>query len=349
MRRHALVPLLATLLAKAAPAAAHAPAARAAGTYTNPVLDADFPDPMIMKARDGWYYAYATGTGDGKSTRHVSVARSRDLVRWEAPREALPAKPRWARKKGKFWAPHVVEAGGRYVMYLAVEPDWSESEHMRLAVATAAGPGGPFVDAGAPMDVGEDAEENLDAMAFDDPRSGKPYLYWGLNGEVVVRELAPDRLRFAEGSAAKAVLGPSKSAYEAVTEGPWVTFRDGWYYLYYSGDDCCTTYHYAVSVARARSPEGPFQRLAEATGRADSVVLAGAGRWKGPGHNAVLRDARGEDWLVYHAVDAKRPTTPGTGHVRRAMLLDRITYRDGWPAVAGGVPSGVPAPRPAVR
>ena len=34
--------------------------ADAARVYTNPVLDADFPDPMVLKAPDGFYYAYAT-------------------------------------------------------------------------------------------------------------------------------------------------------------------------------------------------------------------------------------------------------------------------------------------------
>jgi arabinan endo-1,5-alpha-L-arabinosidase len=42
--------------------AEQAPAARRAGTYANPVLDADFPDPTVLRASDGFYYAYATQT-----------------------------------------------------------------------------------------------------------------------------------------------------------------------------------------------------------------------------------------------------------------------------------------------
>lgn len=332
----------------AADAAAQGVTALAA-TYANPVLDDDFPDPMILRAHDGWYYAYATGTSDGKTARHVSVSRSRDLVRWEPAKEAMPAKPSWAQKKNGFWAPHVVEANGTYYMYLTVEPDWSESEHMRLAVLTAKSPAGPFVDTGEPMAVAAGAEENLDAMQFDDPATGKRWLYWGMNGDIVVRELAADRVHFAPGSQEQKLLGPSKSAYEGVTEGPWVMQRDGWYYLFYSGDDCCTSYHYAVSVARSRSATGPFQRMADATGRADSVVMRGGDRWKGPGHNAVWRDAAGVDWLVYHAVDVKQPTIAATGNVRRPMLLDRMGWRDGWPVVGTGMPGTAPAPRPATR
>ena len=32
------------------------------GHYANPILDADFPDPAVILAADGYYYAYATQT-----------------------------------------------------------------------------------------------------------------------------------------------------------------------------------------------------------------------------------------------------------------------------------------------
>jgi hypothetical protein len=40
-------------------------APRAPTHYANPVLDADFPDPAVIKAPDGFYYAYATQTEIG--------------------------------------------------------------------------------------------------------------------------------------------------------------------------------------------------------------------------------------------------------------------------------------------
>src|SRR4051794_8675540 len=68
----AIVPLLALLLVAAAPPQA---------TFTNPVLDADFPDPAVLKAPDGYYYAYATQTEREGRKVNIQVARSRDLVR----------------------------------------------------------------------------------------------------------------------------------------------------------------------------------------------------------------------------------------------------------------------------
>src|SRR3712207_7854306 len=43
-------------------------------------------------------------------------------------------------------------------------------EKMRLGVAVAEKPQGPFRDVGAPLDTGE-AEENIDPMVFRDPKS----------------------------------------------------------------------------------------------------------------------------------------------------------------------------------
>ncbi|MBA2635336.1 MAG: family 43 glycosylhydrolase, partial [Sphingomonas sp.] len=80
------------------------PLAAPPATYANPVLDADFPDPTVIRAADGFYYAYATqGTRDGKMA-NIQVARSTDLVRWQQLGDALPAKPAWASQTQDFWA-----------------------------------------------------------------------------------------------------------------------------------------------------------------------------------------------------------------------------------------------------
>jgi arabinan endo-1,5-alpha-L-arabinosidase len=47
----------------------------------NPVLDRDFPDPAVLRAPDGWYYAYSTQSADGRREINIQSARSRDLMR----------------------------------------------------------------------------------------------------------------------------------------------------------------------------------------------------------------------------------------------------------------------------
>jgi len=294
-------------------------------TYVNPVLDRDFPDPAVLRAPDGWFYAYATQGTTGGRFLNIQVARSRDLVQWEHLGDALPAKPRWAPSKQKFWAPHVIRdpESGRYFMYYSTEPD--DSTGKCLAVATANAPAGPFVDSGEPLHCGKGIEE-IDPMAFDDPRTGKRLLYWGSGWKPIkVQELAPDRLRFAPGSTPRDLLAPdSMREYNSLIEGAWAVYRDGTYFLFYSGDKCCGEEpKYAVMVARASDAFGPFEAYPR-------PILARNSQWQAPGHNSVVTDEAGTDWIVYHAVRAGQ---------KRVMLLDRIEYRDGWPRIAGDQPS----------
>ena len=80
---------------------------------TNPVIDENFPDPTIIRAIDGWYYAYGTQTKRAGIIINLQVARSQDLVNWEYLGEGLPEKPRWATASQKIWAQHVSEHSGR--------------------------------------------------------------------------------------------------------------------------------------------------------------------------------------------------------------------------------------------
>jgi len=68
-------------------------------TFTNPVLDQDFPDPDVLKVGDV-YYAYATNGNEV----NIQIARSTNLVHWEVLGEALPELPTWA-VQSFGWAP----------------------------------------------------------------------------------------------------------------------------------------------------------------------------------------------------------------------------------------------------
>jgi arabinan endo-1,5-alpha-L-arabinosidase len=318
--------------------------------YTNPVFDTDFPDPMILRAPDGCYYAYATQTIVAGRTLNIQVARSPDLIHWERLGDALPVKPGWARHTQGFWGPHVLAADDRYYLYYSASPD--EGEGLCLAVAVATAPGGPFVDSGAPLRCGP-GFANIDPMAFDDPATGQRLLYWGSGfGPIYVQPLAPDRVHFAPGTEPLPLLYPHGTrGYERLIEAAYVVARDGYYYLFSSGDNCCGDHaHYAVLVARSEHATGPFEPRAGAAGTPDSVILQRSARWDAPGHNGVIRDAAGDDWIVYHAIDPQRrcldASISGDRDVRRILLIDRLVYQDGWPMVAGGIPSADSRPAP---
>ena len=326
------------------------PVARPAGSFANPVLDADFPDPAVLKAPDGNYYAYATQTQRDGKWINIQLARSADLVHWDYVGDALPTKPGWAATTQDFWAPDVVRDGGRYIMYYSAKPDTSDERHgLCLGAATAASPLGPFVDMGRPLQCGP-GFVNIDPMAFDDPATGKRLLYWGSGfAPIKVQELAPDRLSFAPGSAPKDLVGPNptKEAFPVLVEGAWVIRHGEHYYLFYSGDNCCgPKANYAVMVARSRSAMGPFETLEQASGKPHSIVLEKGGNWFAPGHNSIVTDAAGQHWIVYHAVDIRRPREKATDEIntRRIMLIDRIKWVEGWPAIEG--PSTLPLRAP---
>ncbi len=351
MHRFSLLGLLAFGAVGCASAPQSTPAVSA--SYANPVLDADFPDPAVMLAADGYHYAYATQTERAGTSVNIQVARTRDLVRWEHLGDALPAKPAWASKTQDFWAPHVLRDGSRYIMYYSAKPDAAltdEKKGLCLAVAVASAPAGPFVDLGQPLKCGDSFVE-IDPFAYDDPATGKRLLYWGSGFKPIkVQELGPDRTAFARGSSAVDLVSPNpvKDAFPVLVEGAWVLRRGDFYYLFYSGDNCCgPKANYAVMVARSRSATGPFETLEQANGTPHSLILGKRGHWVAPGHNAIVTDARGDDWIVYHAVDARNPRKQAKDDVntRRIMLIDPIRWRNGWPVIDGPSTGSRPAPQ----
>jgi len=319
--------------------------------YVNPVLDQDFPDPAIILAPDGFYYAYATQTCRGEEWTNIQVARSKDLVRWEQLGDALPDKPDWARTTQDFWAPSVIYDGTTYFMYYSATPDVCH-HHERghaLAVATATSPEGPFVDMGMPLLLGA-GFEFIDPHAFDCPVTGKHLLYWGSGFQPIkVQELSTDRMAFAPDSAPVDLVRPNgeKGGFPRLVEAAWVIHHAGYFYLFYSGDNCCgPDADYGVMVARSESATGPFQTLEDAKGVPHSLILFKNDCWLAPGHNCIVIDEAGDYWIIYHAIDVERPRQRQEDEInsRRILMMDRIEWHDGWPWV--GTPSDDPRSAP---
>ena len=93
-------------------------------------------------------------------------------------------------------------------------------------------------------------------------------------------------------------------------------------------------------VARTKSPEGLFERLGQTRSGNSSAILAKNDRWLAPGHNSVITDAAGQDWIVYHAIDRKEP------NAGRKLLIEKVAYSNGWPVIGDGTPSFSPQKLP---
>jgi arabinan endo-1,5-alpha-L-arabinosidase len=314
--------LLALGLAVLLGVVAYAATIGSTAAYHNPVLDNDAPDPTVITAPDGMYYAYTTQAYFGAQFVNIPILRSPDLVSWELVGDAFPENPEWAvRSPGDMWAPHIAAwDDGTYRLYFsAARNDVAE---MAIGVATGDSPTGPFTDSGGPIVAGHSFSA-IDPFVLS-VADGRRYLYWGSAGEpITAQELSDDGLRVI-GEPVE-VLARSADEYEGLVEGAWVTEHDGLFYLLYSGDACCgEDAHYAVMAARAEDPLGPYTRDPA------NPILAANERFDAPGHHATIRGPDGADWMLYHAMDRAE------GSTFRFLFLDRIDWVDGWPVINGG-------------
>ncbi|WP_248962199.1 family 43 glycosylhydrolase [Sphaerisporangium perillae] len=341
--------LLASVVVPTPPAQADGP------TYTNPVTSGvvnTFPDPTMIRGKDGLWYAYGTTNPIQGTTEHIlPMLSSPDMIHWTYSGDVYSAAdhPSWWPNGTRPWAPDIRYVDGSYHLTYSLSGGG-------VALATSPRPTGPWTDHGLIVPAGGSGcpTGNIDQAMYTDI-NGDNYLYWGSYDTICGAKM---------NATATAIAGPvTQVARGRRMEGGFVVRRDGRYYLFYSDAGCCDGAFsgYTVKVGRADNPLGPFTTpsgvdLMDLTSK-DGIVLAANGNgWAGPGHNAIQTDLSGQDWLVYHAIPSSTPefgpvtTTWGTtisNLSRRSLMIDRLDWIDGWPVVrAGAGPSTGPQPAP---
>ena len=306
--------------------------------YTNPVFDQNTPDPSVVQAPDGAFYAYGTGG---------TCRKSYDLVNWEDMGIALK-RPTWndsvrTDKEGKvhpmrfsLWALDVSRVGKKYLVHYA-SAYWGNETRTGLGVAEGTSPT-EFTDCGKMFCSTEIGVQNsIDPCYVKD--KGKKYLIWGSFRRLYMGRLTKDGKRIKNPSHLTQVAGTA-------FEGAMVYKRKGYYYLFASVGTCCegakSTYH--TVVGRSKKLAGPYvdRQGGRMLDNHYETVIKGNDRWKGPGHNSeIITDKEGDTWLLYHAYDALDPEKG------RVMLLDKLLWdEEGWPYVQGGTPSTTPQDAP---
>jgi beta-xylosidase len=97
-------------------------------------------------------------------------------------------------------------------------------------------------------------------------------------------------------------------------EGPFVTYQQGRYWLFYAGNDFSTP-AYGIGVAVADHPLGPYTKQEE-------PLLRSTKEWVAPGHASVAPGVDGQPQLFFHAFH------PGTGgyNAFRALLTVGLRF-----------------------
>jgi arabinan endo-1,5-alpha-L-arabinosidase len=363
--------LLAGLLSVPAIASGAAPAAKVtAPPYHNPLklllgdgsTAQSCADPFVLRVpttKITSWYLYCTSDplndndrdAQGNLVLHnIPMYQSTDLIHWVYKGDAFATKPSWV--TGNLWAPDVVHRNGRYYLYFTASNTNIGSGGSAIGVATGPTPVGPWQASDTPV-VAPDAEGH---WKFDPEVifvNGTGYLYYGSYfGGVFARTLSPDGMSSDAST-------DTQIAIDNRYEGTFIVRHGGWFYFMGSAANCCSgpLSGYSVFSARSRSPLGPFvdrdgvSILASRVG-GTPVLVQNGNRWVGAGHNAVITDYSGQQWIVYHAIPRNDPYFAGQpgGINHRPALIDPLDWDNGWPTTRGGRgPSDQVMPGPAAQ
>ena len=287
--------------------------------YTNPVWDGYLADPHAFKVGNTWY---AVGTGETEDGKQFPILKSENFTDWEFVGGALEKLDGIE----EYWAPEIAEKDGKFYLY------WAGNRKMRVAVADS--PTGPFKDTGKLMFP--ELEFSIDGHAFKDPQSGEWYFFFAKDyfdlrpgTALAVVKLADDMMTpvgeqttvmraFADWQIYERdrdLYGKKWDAWHTV-EGPAVVFRDGQYYLFYSGGNWQTP-GYGVGCAKSTRVTGPYVDTISRDKAA--VIHTIPGELIGPGHNSVVLGPDGETWFnVYHSWNKDQS--------KRQMCLDPLVW-----------------------
>jgi len=276
------------------------------GSYLNPIVPGDHPDPSILKDGADYYLTFSSFD----AYPGLVIWHSRDLVNWE------PVGPALRKNVGSVWAPDLVKHNGRYYIYFpGVTPEranyviWADSIR------------GPWSD---PINLNIGRIDPGHAVGAD----GRRYLFVSAGFRV---PLAEDGLS-VDGPMEKVYDGwkyPDDWVVEAFAqEGPKIIRRGDYYYMTLAegGTAGPPTGHMIVS-ARSKSIDGPWENSPHnpilRTKSADE-------RWWSKGHGTLVEGPDGRWFIVYHAYEN------GFYTLGRQTLLEPIEWTDdGWFRVTG--------------
>ena len=304
------------------------------------------PDPAAIHAHDGsGDFIFATGKG-------IAIWRSSDRKNWKRVGRVFDQDvPGWAHKlipkADSVWAPDIQYANGKYYLYYSVSTFGSQRSVIGLAVNSTLNPKHrdyKWEDRGLVVESFPEKDDfnAIDPAMFVDGQ--KAYLVWGSYWTGI----KGTEINLATGkpnSTSKIVPIASRAdAASTAIEGAYVIKRGDYFYLFVSWDFCCAREKstYKVMLGRSKTALGPYvdhlgRKMTDGGG---TLLLMSDRRWRGPGHNSILRVGH-QDWIVYHVVDGRSPNKG------RILKLRSLTWDKEWPIL--GPPLEHPVIEPAFQ
>ncbi|MDE6394522.1 MAG: glycoside hydrolase family 43 protein [Duncaniella sp.] len=273
------------------------------------------PAPMVHDGRLYVYTGHDENNADFFWMQEWRVYSTDDMVNWTDHGSPLAIED-FAWGDDRAWAPQCIERNGKFYFYVPLHS--KESGTMAIGVAVGDSPTGPFKDAlGKPLADGDWAY--IDPTVFIDD-DGQAYLYWGnpniyyvklnddmisFEGEVQMIEQTPEGF----GKPKFVPMEADKKYFSTYTEGPWISKRNGKYYLIYAAGGIPEHIAYSVSD----TPVGPWTYKGVIMPQKDETNSF-------TNHPGVI-DFNGQSYFFYHTGNL-----PGGGGFGRSICVEPFTY-----------------------
>lgn len=265
------------------------------GTYRNPVLNADYSDPDVIRVGEKYYMVASDFHFMG-----MQILESTDMLNWHIVKQVYSRfdMPKWdtnERYAGGSWAPSIRYHDGKFWIYFC-------TPHEGLFMTQAEKPEGPWT----PLHCLKAVEKWEDPCPFWDS-DGKAYLGRSQHGAgpIILHRMSSD---------GKTLLDDGVTIYTGpVAEGTKFMKRDGWYYLSIPEGGVGEGWQ---TVLRSRNIYGPYERKV--------VLEQGTTTVNGP-HQGALVDTPQGTWWFYHFQE--------TEALGRVVHLQPVEWKDGWPVI----------------
>ena len=284
------------------------------GTYTNPVINADYSDPDVCVGPSGEDY-YMTASSF-QCVPGLPILHSRDLVNWEIINYALRDRLyegdsclirhfNTPQHGNGVWAPSIRYHQGEYYIYWG-DPDFG------VYMVKAKDPAGQWSQ---PLCVIR-GQGYIDTCPLWD-EDGRCYLVnaWANSrakfaSVLTVRELSADGTR-AIGQ--PVIVFDGNGTENRTCEGPKFYKRDGWYWILCPAGGVPTGFQLAM---RSKSPYGPYEHK--------TVLAQGKTDINGPHQGGWVHTKYNEDWFL-HFQDKEA--------YGRVVHLQPVDWSSGWPVM----------------